>query len=200
MPDTKIGVYLIFNWVNGKAYVGSSIKLNLRINQHKSDLNKNVHDNRHLQKAWNKYWSVSFDFYIIEYCSKENLIEREQYWIDKFKSSNKNFGYNLAPIAFSVIGVKHTKETIEKRKIANAGFKHTEETKIKLSKLKIGSIVSQETKLKISVANRGRKLPHRRNLTNWPCPEMSKCQCERCISFKRSLALARYYNKKGQAA
>jgi hypothetical protein len=86
------------------------------------------------------------------------------------------------------------------REYVDAGFKHSEETKAKLSQLKIGSVVSQETKIKISLANKGRKLPHRRNLNNWPCPEMSKCQCERCKNFKRSLSLARYYNKKGQAA
>lgn len=197
----RVGVYLIFNWVNGKAYIGSSITLNLRINQHKSDLKKNVHHNPHLQKAWNKYWNISFDFYIIEYCSKEVLIEREQYWINKYNSCNKNLGYNLSPTAASVTGVKHSKETIEKRKQSNAGFKHSEETKAKLKLIaKNRAPMSNEIKLKISKTNKGRKIPHRRNLTNWPCPKMSKCECERCRNFKRSLALARYYNKKEQAA
>jgi len=48
-----------------------------------------------LQKSWNKYGENNFVFKIIEYCSIENLDNREQYWIDFYNTMDRDFGYNL---------------------------------------------------------------------------------------------------------
>lgn len=79
----KSGIYSISNTINGKLYVGSTNNISVRWNKHRALLRHNKHQNTHLQSAWNKYGEESFEFSIIEECSIESLIEREQYFIDK---------------------------------------------------------------------------------------------------------------------
>ncbi len=66
-----------------------------------------------------KYGYSKFRLEILEYCSVENLLEREQYYIDLLKPE-----YNILAVAGSSLGYKHTKETIAKFKLR----KHTEDT------------------------------------------------------------------------
>ncbi len=146
----KSGIYIITNTRNNRVYVGSSANTHKRLIQHKGDLNRGDHCNPHLQSAWKKYGSNAFQFSILEKVEIDSLVPREQYWIDFFRSAQPKYGYNMAPVAGSVIGVKRSdgfkqgvsefhkgkKLTEEhKRKIAeaNRGRKHTEETKKKVS-------------------------------------------------------------------
>ena len=91
-----IGIYKIENLVNGKVYIGQSINIEQRWYTHKSELNRNVHYNRHLQNAWNKYGADNFIFEIIEECNNDIISQCEIYWIDYYNSSNINYGYNLS--------------------------------------------------------------------------------------------------------
>lgn len=93
------GVYKITNGANGKFYIGSSSNTVARFCSHRSLLNKGTHPNLKLQNAWNKYGPSSFTFETIEKC--ENVIEREQYWIDTLKP-----WYNIRTIAESNQGIK----------------------------------------------------------------------------------------------
>lgn len=54
------GVYQIYNTVNGKRYIGSSIHIEQRFKEHLRNLRANKHVNAHLQSAWNKYGEHSF--------------------------------------------------------------------------------------------------------------------------------------------
>jgi len=78
----KSGIYCIINTINGKKYIGSSINIQDRLQKHRYELRKQKHGNRKLQNSWNKYSEEIFDFYILEFCNKELLLEREQYFID----------------------------------------------------------------------------------------------------------------------
>ena len=77
----KIGIYSIYCTKNGKVYIGSSTDIFVRWNGHKCNLRLNKHGNRYLQNAWNKYEEESFVFSIVEECSKDILIEREQFYL-----------------------------------------------------------------------------------------------------------------------
>lgn len=112
------GIYSIINKQNGKRYIGSAVNLKRRINEHKNRLNKNKHNNRYLQNAWNKYGKQSFIFEILEYTSKEKLIEIEQWWLDIYKSYIKDRGYNINKKAESSLGIKRTKLQIKNSIIA----------------------------------------------------------------------------------
>jgi group I intron endonuclease len=90
------GVYKIENLVDGKIYIGSSLNLENREYKHFWMLNRNNHDNQHLQNSYNKFGVKSFKFSIIEECCEIFLIERENYYINQHKSFNQEFGYNMA--------------------------------------------------------------------------------------------------------
>lgn len=49
------GVYQIYNPINNKRYIGSSINVERRLKEHLRNLKKNTHCNVHLQSAYNKY-------------------------------------------------------------------------------------------------------------------------------------------------
>lgn len=59
------GVYLIRNIKNGKVYVGQTNNLKLRKQNHFADLKANIHHNKHLQSAWNKYGKENFEFEVL---------------------------------------------------------------------------------------------------------------------------------------
>ncbi len=113
------GIYLIQS-VCGKVYIGSAVKLRQRFMAHRGRLQKNMHDNCKLQNYFNKYGEESLKFIVIEYCDKENLIKREQYFIDLYNPS-----FNIARTAGATYGLKpwlnrkHTQETKDKIKATN---------------------------------------------------------------------------------
>lgn len=100
----KSGVYKITNIINNKVYVGSSVNIIKRKSAHRCMLRDGTHSNEHLQSAYNKYGKDSFVFEVIEYSTKDNLINREQYWIDELMACNRLFGYNKSPVAESYFG------------------------------------------------------------------------------------------------
>lgn len=124
----KSGIYQIRNKVNNKIYIGSSFRFGNRKSQHFQNLEKNIHSNTKLQNSVNKYGLENFIFELLEICSKDNLIQREQYWLDLLQPFAEK-GYNILKIAKN-----------------SSGFKHSEETKRKISEIQIGKKVSQETK------------------------------------------------------
>lgn len=78
----KCGIYIITNVVNGNRYIGSSKELYKRLYHHIWLLNKEEHENAHLQNAWNKYGEDSFEWGILEYCSEKFRLDREGYYIN----------------------------------------------------------------------------------------------------------------------
>ena len=131
------GIYGIKNKINGKIYIGSSGNIRLRWKSHRSTLKKQRGTNRYLQRAYNKYGLNSFDFLVIEFCDVSVLIKKEQYWLDFYKSYEKDLGYNLSKIAES-----------------NRGLKHSEEAREKIRKSKLGLKMSPEAKMGIILANK----------------------------------------------
>ncbi|RJQ25020.1 hypothetical protein C4577_06455 [Candidatus Parcubacteria bacterium] len=92
----KSGVYVIWNLLNNKVYVGSCKLLSDRWRRHYNTLNRQVHENSKLQNAWNKYGAQSFKVFVLEYCDHSLLIEQELKWINLFDACN--YGYNIIPI------------------------------------------------------------------------------------------------------
>jgi len=117
----KTGIYEIVNLANGKRYVGSAVKFSQRWHKHRSMLRRGVHGNYLLQAAWDKHGEDGFAFRIIEVCEKPQLLVREQIHIDH------GCDYNLAPVAGSPLGVKHTDATRQKFSEARKGKPKPEE-------------------------------------------------------------------------
>ena len=90
--ETICGIYMIKNTINGKIYIGKSFDIKKRWSNHKYELNKGVHVNNHLQRAWNKYGEDSFEFSIVEKCNEDDLSNKEIYWIKEMDAYHN--GYN----------------------------------------------------------------------------------------------------------
>jgi len=87
MGEGLTGIYAIANNDSGKVYVGSTAtSFKKRWAEHRAGLRGNYHHNSHLQAAWARYGEGAFEFVICEYVDDpDRLIEREQYWLDKFR-------------------------------------------------------------------------------------------------------------------
>lgn len=95
-----IGIYKITTTNNNKVYIGSSDNVEKRLKAHFSKLRRNVHHSLYLQATYNKYGRKVFHTSIIEVLDdNKNKIEREQYWMDFYKSYNRKFGYNMSKTA-----------------------------------------------------------------------------------------------------
>lgn len=148
------GIYKIQNILNDKVYIGSSIHIMNRWSRHRSDLEKNRSTSNKLQLSYNKNGKDNFKFSIIEECSIDELLEREQFYIDLFDSYNK--GYNSVKFAGHTLGFSPTKETRDK--IRNTllkmnhmkGKKHSDESRKRMSESHKGVKLSEEHKRKIS--------------------------------------------------
>lgn len=144
----KGGIYQIRNVVNRKLYVGSSVDLLKRRTEHFRQLRKNIHHNAKLQYSYNKHGEPNFIFEVIEFVDKpEDLISREQYWIDKLEVVDK--GYNICPTAGSTLGFCPSEESRKKMSEAHKGEKS----------YWYGKHLSEETRRKMSESRKGQKLP-----------------------------------------
>lgn len=124
--STESGVYQILNKINGKRYIGSAVNFMKRWSDHRTHLIKNIHPNGYLQKSVNKYGIDSFNFEIVEKVTDlTQLLQREQYWMDYYKSSDDLFGYNIRLNAQNNKGLKHSDETKQKMRLAHLGKKQS---------------------------------------------------------------------------
>jgi len=124
----NIGIYKITNIKNNKVYIGSSKQLNVRKRKHFGMLRNNKHHSIHLQRAYNKN-KQSFIFEILEYCEEEELLNRENYYLNLLCKSNDyiqglnddflKLSYNVVPFAVKGFGGKHRLEIIQKFKLSH---------------------------------------------------------------------------------
>lgn len=105
-----------------RAYIGSSEDIYRRWSGHRRQMFYNKHKNLKLQNHYNKYGLDDFIFEIIEECSLEDKLNREQYYIN-----NLNPWFNINPIAGNTTGRKFSEETLYKLR------NPSEETRLKLS-------------------------------------------------------------------
>ncbi len=153
-PDKNTGIYRILNITNNKCYVGSSISLHHRKNEHFRDLRKNVHHSVKLQRAYNKYGYDKFSFEVLENCTKEELKIKEEFWIKELKTYK--FGYNWSRLTgSSFLGRKHSVETCLLISIRGKGTKRSAETKYRISQARKGVRHSVETRKKMSDGHKG---------------------------------------------
>lgn len=155
MKNHKSGIYIITNTITGKVYIGQSKSLTIRWRQHKSKLKANKHPNQHLQYAYNQYGLEAFKYEILEECTLEQRNEREIYWIEYYKSTDPNYGYNLQSGGCQNQTISpETKEKIV-HDLLNRG-PMSEETKRKISEANRGHIMSEEQRQQISERQKGK--------------------------------------------
>ena len=137
----KIGIYKIQSIRNFKVYIGSAINIQYRWKRHLSDLRKNKHHCITLQRHYNKYGESDLLFEVIEYCKEEELIKKEQSYLDFFTKK-----FNICDVAGSCIGIKKSEEFKKKISILTKGANNPT----------YGLIRTKEWRNKISEANKGK--------------------------------------------
>lgn len=153
-----IGVYSIE--IGDKLYIGSSSQIKTRWSHHRGYLERGVHPNLKLQRAYNKYGYC--EFIVVELCCVEELLEREQFWLDELECVAE--GFNLLPIAGRQVGWNPSEETREKMSLAaignqrSLGHKHSLEARKNMSEShKNRAPISEETRLKLSESAKKRR-------------------------------------------
>jgi NADH-ubiquinone oxidoreductase chain 6 len=139
----KSGIYLIFNNINNKYYIGSAKDIKIRLSKYFSPLYL-IKNNYLIQRAIIKHGYENLSIYILEYCEVEDLISREQYYINLLTPQ-----YNILTIAGSPLGRKHSEEAKARMSASTKGMKHSEKTKAQISLTKTGVQMSEETRLKL---------------------------------------------------
>lgn len=138
----KSGIYRWINKINGNTYVGSAVNLKKRLGNY-YNMKELTRSPRPITDALLKYGHKNFILEILEYCDTTNLIEREQFYLDLLIPE-----YNILKFAYSVLGYKHTQETIAKLKEKIVSPEH----KMIISSIHKGKEVSEETRKKLAVA------------------------------------------------
>lgn len=98
-----IGIYKITNKINNKVYIGQSINIEHRWTAHRNrpyNLNSNDYE-KPLYRSIRKYGLDNFSFEVLEECNKQELNDREIFWINYYDSSNNQKGYNLTQGGYS---------------------------------------------------------------------------------------------------
>ena len=162
MQNSSQVIYQIKNLENNHRYIGSTMEKERRWQEHRNTLEYGKHDNSHLQNAWDRHSAESFEFSVLEEVENiENLIDREQYYIDKLEPK-----YNIVPRADRSKVAEETKEKISKNHVNYSGEKNpmygeclSEKTKRKMSKSQKGIEHTKEAKEKLSEAMQGENNP-----------------------------------------
>ena len=98
------GIYLVTNSLNGKVYVGKSIDIERRWQEHIHDslVSQDQWDNNyrgvrtHFHAAIRKYGKENFTFRVIEEIEDDTILnDREIYWIAQYHANEQNIGYNM---------------------------------------------------------------------------------------------------------
>lgn len=117
-------------------------------------------------KMHNKYGREAFEFEVLEIIDiddsiKENLLMREQFWIDNLKPA-----YNILPVAGSNLGYHHTEETKQKISNSTKGVKKSESHAKHIREGQKGRVLSEEHKAKLSQAAKHRKSQSHHSIIN----------------------------------
>jgi hypothetical protein len=90
---TKVGIYKITNQLDDMCYIGQSVDLSTRWKDHaKCGLEIDTPPGNKLYQAMIRDGLWNFSFEILEECSREELNEKEKYYISLYQA--KDYGYN----------------------------------------------------------------------------------------------------------
>jgi len=177
------GIYTITS-PTGKIYIGSSQNIEQRWYFYKT---LNCKGQPHVYRSLKKYGPETHQFDIFEYCSTDQLLLKEQKWLDFFKPELNCALSAIAPMR----GRKHTAETLKKMSEAKKGKKrgpHSAEHRRNLSESLKGKTHSVEAKLKMSKA--------KQNMSAETKLKMSKAKQNMSAETKKKISEAKKGKKR----
>jgi group I intron endonuclease len=179
------GIYLIRCIPTGKVYVGSAFRISKRWNDHRKALIEGRHHSPLLQRAWRKYGQEAFEFIVVVYCHRGDLLWLEQGFMNQYKSYDPAHGFNINRTAGSRLGMRLGAESKAKLRAANLGKTVSPEIRAKMSESARGKERSAEHCANLSTALRGiRRSPEH-------CKRMSEMKTELCSSKEFRVKMSR---------
>lgn len=146
-------IYKITNNVNGKIYIGQTIRpIEQRFRRHICDAESGV-VNTHLARAIRKYGPSNFQVQEIDTAnSQEELCQKEQYWIRTYGSIDSSIGYNETDALFKCGGNTYQSKTPEELAVirdrlrsSKTGANNPQSKQIKAMSSKTGEIMFFES-------------------------------------------------------
>lgn len=89
-----VGIYKITNKINNKVYIGQSVNLDARKYDH-FERPESKHMHGVIDKEIRNCGKENFDWEILIECSQEELNYYEKYFIERYNSTDPNYGYNV---------------------------------------------------------------------------------------------------------
>jgi len=99
------GVYRVHNVVEDRSLVGASINVSAILNRHRAGLRMGAHENKELQRDWNRLGEAGFVFEVVDTLTetdrpgidlKRELAALEQLWLERLAPYGER-GYNSRP-------------------------------------------------------------------------------------------------------
>lgn len=158
------GIYQIKNSINGGVYFGRSVDVNDRLIHHRNELRRNVHRNKRLQNAWNKYGEDAFRFELVWENAPQELYELEGFVLDFMWGHERLYNHHKLSYGGFEPGNKigcfaRSAETRERMSKAFTGRKFSDEHREKIRKVKTGLKLSDASRQKMSAARLGKPRP-----------------------------------------
>lgn len=160
-PQTDIrgsGIYMIYNSIENRAYIGQAKKLSTRIASHRRELERGIHTNEDIRASFNKDGAENFQFIVLFNCPIDEL---DKYEVELLLSIDRNCLLNQRTVknpAGTWIGrVTHGPEARARISAASKGRVISQEHRAILSKLKKGVKMPPETKARMRERMLGRK-------------------------------------------
>ncbi len=149
-------VYMATNMVNGKKYIGKTMKsLSSRKGAH---ISASLHGSQVLfHKAIRKYGVRSFDWNKVYHSKNEQELFHKEIEYIKLHKTKCPKGYNLTDGGEGATGYICSPEQRKRMSENRKGFKHTAEAKAKMGIAVKGRKLSEEHKKKVGLASKGRK-------------------------------------------
>lgn len=162
-----IGIYKITNLINGKCYIGQSVHIERRWQEHKRPSATSV-----IATAIKEYGIENFSFEVLEELPTEKLDERERFYIQKYNSISPN-GYNITEqtetqhTSFGVLNKEQFYEIVNKIQNTNLTFDEI-------------ALEYQVNRRTINRINNG--YTHRMEDVDYPIrkPKVAQCTCIDC--------------------
>lgn len=151
MPAKEWKVYVHVNAINGKQYIGITSKQNP---EHRWRQGRGYKENSHFRSAINKYgWDNFYHIILFDNFDETQAKNKEIELIAKWKTNDRNFGYNMTAGGDGTKGYYPSAETRAKLSIARLKENLSEETLRRRSEGLKGRVFSNEHKRKIGDGN-----------------------------------------------
>jgi len=135
-------IYKITNLINGKIYIGQDSKNNPEY----------LGSGAIIKRAIKKYGKENFKKEIIDWSNNKNdLNNKEIFWIKEYNSTNHSIGYNITESGGGCLGCKPNEETLIKMRNNNTGVKNPMFGK-RLSK---ETLIKRSNKVKLDGTHKG---------------------------------------------